>query len=579
MIDRDTQKRIVDMAAGREPVDLLITNAKVVDVFNQEIVEAPLAVGAGRIIGFGDYEAREILDAEGGCVVPGLIDSHVHIESSLVSPREFARAVLPHGVTTVIADPHEVANVRGIEGLRYILDASRDLPLNIYIQLPSCVPATDFENSGAKLYADDMLQLIDDEFVSGIGEVMNYPGVVSGDKDVLDKVHLGLSRGKVVDGHSPAITGKDFNAYVASGAKTDHECSTVEEMLERLRLGMYVLIREGSAAQDLTELVKGVTHKNFHRCAFCTDDRQPEDLINVGSIDDNIRKAVRLGLDPIMAVTMASLNAATCYGLHGTGALAPGWVADFLIVDDLAEFTVQQVYSAGRKVAENGSTIVSLPDTNADSVTNTVNIKEVVASDLELHFTSPRANVIIMQPQSLITKAAVRDVKLDSRGVFHCADNPGLLKMAVVERHNAIGNVGVGIIENYGLQNGAVATTVAHDSHNMVVCGDNDEDMLAAIRDLESMGGGITLCSKGKVVTHLPLPIAGLLSDKSAEEVAERLREMVEIAYRDFSVNPEIEAFMSLSFMTLPVIPEIKLTDSGLFDVRSFSFIPVCAEG
>ncbi len=579
MIDRDIRKRIVDMAAGREPADLLITNAKILDVFTHEIVESSLAVGAGLIVGMGDYEARDILDAKGACLVPGLIDSHVHIESSLVSPREFARAVVPHGVTTVIADPHEIANVCGLAGIRYMLDASRDLPMNVYIQLPSCVPATGFENSGAVLRAEDLAELIDEEFVGGIGEMMNYPGVVAADKDVLDKIWLGLSHGKVVDGHSPALSGRELNAYAASGVKTDHECSTVEEMRERLRMGMYVLVREGSAAHDLETLIKGVTRENFRRCIFCTDDRQPEDLLTEGSIDNNIRKAVRLGLDPVMAVVMASLNAANCYGLKGRGALAPGWIADFLLVDNLSDFTVQQVYVDGVKVAENGVTSITLADADDSAVTGTVRIGEVTAGDLEIKMPCPRANVISMLPRSLVTKAVVRDVQVDSKGVFQCRDNPGLLKLVVVERHHATGNVGVGLIENYGLKNGAVATTVAHDSHNIVVCGDNDEDMLAAIRDIEAMGGGITLVRDGEAVRHLPLPIAGLMSDKSAEEVAGQLKSMVEIAYHDFYINPDNEAFMALSFMTLPVIPEIKLTDQGLFDVRTFRHIPVCAEG
>ncbi|WP_147820674.1 adenine deaminase [Salidesulfovibrio onnuriiensis] len=578
MIDRDTQKRIVDMAAGREPADLLITNAKILDVFSHEIVESSLAVGAGRIVGMGDYEARETLDAKGAYIVPGLIDSHVHIESSLVSPKEFARAVVPHGVTTIIADPHEIANVRGLDGIRYMLDATRDLPMSVYIQLPSCVPATGFENSGAVLRAEDLAQLIDEEYVGGIGEMMNYPGVVAADKDVLDKVYLGISRGKVVDGHSPAISGRELNAYAASGIKTDHECSTVEEMHERLRQGMYVLIREGSAAQDLEALVKGVTDRNFRRCIFCTDDRQPEDLLTKGSIDNNIRKAVRLGLDPVLAVVMASLNAANCYGLKGKGAIAPGWVADFLLVDDLADFNVRQVYVDGVKVAENGVTSIKLADADDSTVTDTVHIQPVTAKDLEIKLPCPRANVISMLPHSLVTKAEVRDVRPDDMGLFQSRNNPGLLKLAVVERHHAIGNVGVGLIENYGLENGAVATTVAHDSHNIVVCGDNDADMLAAIKDIEAMGGGITLVREGKVVCHLPLPIGGLMSDRSAEEVAAQLKSMVEIAYRDFAVNPENEAFMALSFMTLPVIPEIKLTDQGLFDVRKFDYISVCAE-
>lgn len=573
----EEQKKLVDMAAGRIPADLLVTNARVVDVFSRQVVHGSLAVGCGRILGMGDYEARETLDAGGTYVVPGLIDAHVHIESSLVAPPEFARAVMPHGVTTVIADPHEIANVRGLTGIRYMLDASRHLPLGVFVMLPSCVPATAGEHAGAVLHAADLAELIDDPFVGGIGEVMDYPAVAGGDPQVLAKIALGLSRNKVVDGHSPMLTGMDLNAYAAAGVMTDHECSSLEEMQDRIARGMYVLLREGSAARDLQFLVPGVNEANCGRCVFCTDDRQPADLLENGSIDNNIRMAVSMGLDPLMAVSMATLNAAQCYGLRGKGALAPGRDADFLLVDDLENFEARAVYAGGKLVAENRTMLAELPDPDNTPVLDTVNIRPVTQADLSLALECPRANVIGIQPHSLVTEALVRDVVTDESGAFSCAKNPGLLKLAVVERHHATGNVGVGIIENYGLTNGAVATTVAHDSHNIVVCGDNDHDMLAAISDIESMGGGITLVRAGKVVAHLPLAVGGLMSEHDAGHVAEQLERMNRMAREEFSVNPDLEPFMTLSFMTLPVIPELKLTDSGLFDVRSFSLVPVCA--
>ncbi len=573
----EEQKSVVDMAAGRIPADMLVTNARVVDVFSRQVVEGSLAVGGGRILGMGDYEAREIVDAGGSYVVPGLVDAHVHIESSLVAPPEFARTVMPHGVTTVVVDPHEVANVRGLDGIRYILDTSRELPLCVYVMLPSCVPATSGEHSGAVLHAKDLAELIDDPFVGGLAEVMDYPATVGGDPEVLAKIALGLSRGKVVDGHSPMLAGLDLNAYAAAGVTTDHECSSLEEMYDRISRGMYVLLREGSAARDLQYLVPGVNDANCGRCVFCTDDRQPADLIANGSIDNNIRIAVSMGLDPVMALTMATLNAAQCYGLRDKGALAPGRDADFLLVDDLEHFEARAVYAAGRLVAEKGTMLAEMPLPDNSPVLDTVNIRPVEEKDLVLELEHSRVNVIGIQPQSLVTSALVRDVNVGAKGVFSCSENPELLKLAVVERHHATGNVGVGLIENYGLKNGAVATSVAHDSHNIVVCGDNDSDMLAAIRDIEAMGGGITLVRDGEVVAHLSLALCGLMSDRDAAYVAEQLESMNRVAREDFSVNPELEPFMTLSFMTLPVIPELKLTDSGLFDVRSFSLTSVCA--
>lgn len=573
----DEQKSIVDMAAGRIPVDLRVDNARIVDVFSREVIHGSLAVGNGRIVGIGDYAARDILDAKGSFIIPGLIDGHVHIESSLVAPPEFARAVLPHGVTTVIADPHEIANVRGLEGIGYMLESSRDLPLDVYIMLPSCVPATDGEHAGAILLSRDLATLIDHPFVGGIGEMMNYPAVAGGDAEVLAKIMLGLSRGKVVDGHSPAVGGLDLNAYAAAGVMTDHECSTVKEMHDRIARGMYVLMREGSAARDLQHLIPGVTEANSRRCVFCTDDRQPADLLTNGSIDNNIRIAVSMGVDPVLAVTMATLNAAECYGLRSKGALAPGRDADFLLVDDLRHFEARAVYAKGVLVAEGGGMIASLPTPDNSAVLNTVNIKPLSENPLSLMVPEGRANVIGIQPHSLVTKALVRDVVTDGTGQFSCARNPDLLKLAVVERHKATGNIGVGLLENYGLRHGAVATTVAHDSHNIVVCGDNDHDMLVAIHDIEAMGGGITLVRDGNVVAHLPLALGGLMSESDAEHVAKELKSMNTMARDEFSINPDLEPFMTLSFMTLPVIPELKLTDSGLFDVRSFSLVEVSA--
>lgn len=561
-----------DMATGRTPADLVVRNARIVDVFSGSVIEVPLAIGGGRFLGFFEADARATIDAEGRYLLPGLIDGHVHIESSLVSPAQFARLVLARGTTAVIADPHEIANVCGLAGLRYMLEATRDLPLDVRLALPSCVPATPFENAGAVLDAASLATLMDDPRVAGLGEMMNFPGVLSGDADVLDKIALALDRGKNVDGHSPGLAGRDLAAYAAASIATDHECTTVEEMHERIRLGMYVLLREGSAARDMTRLASGITRANARRCVFCTDDRQPEDILRDGHIDNHLRIAVRNGVDPVTAVTIATLNAAECFGLRDRGAVAPGRVADFVLVDDLKDFAVRKVYAGGRLVADAGEIVVPLPEHEDPAVRDTVRIRPLADDAFALAVPSRRAKVIGLRPHSLLTGALERDVPCDGAGRFTPTAGADLVKLAVVERHKATGNVGVGIIEGYGLRGGAIATTVAHDSHNIVVAGDNDADMLAAVRDIERMGGGITLCRAGNVLAHLPLPVAGLMSDRPAAEVSETFARMLHIARETLHVADTVDPFMTLSFLTLPVIPELKLTDRGLFDVRTFSF-------
>ncbi|MBU1002468.1 MAG: adenine deaminase [Proteobacteria bacterium] len=570
-------KTRIDMAMGREPVDLLVTNVKVLDVFSGTIFESPVAIGQGEFIGFGEYEAREVLDAGGRTMLPGLIDAHVHLESSMVSPRQFAACVLPRGTTTVIADPHEIANVLGADGIRYMLEATRALPLDVRIMLPSCVPATPFENAGAVLNAADLAPLLGLHGVLGLGEVMNYPGVIHADPQVLDKLLLAHQAGRMVDGHSPGVSGRELTAYAAAGIRSDHECSTPEELAERVRLGLYVLLREGSAARNLTTLLTGVTPENARRCLLCTDDREPADLLARGHIDHSLRLAVRSGLDPVTAVRMATLNTAECYGLAHKGAIAPAYQADFVLMDDLYDFVPQQVYVAGQLVAAQGRMIADLPDASIQAVSSTVHLAPLGPDSLELRLDRPRANVIGLIPDSLVTRALLRDVILDGNGRFLPHNNPGLSKLAVIERHKATGNVGLGIIEGYGVRGGAIATTIAHDSHNIVVAGDNDADMLTAVADIQAMGGGVTLCRAGEIIARLPLPIAGLMSDRPACEVAAQLGLMLQAAHEQLGVESAIQPFMTLSFLSLPVIPELKLTDTGLFDVRSFRHIGVCA--
>jgi len=490
------------------------------------------------------------------------------------SPSQFARVIVPRGVTSIIADPHEIANVKGIEGIKYIIEDSKRVPLDVYVMLPSCVPATNFENAGAILEAQDLKELMDEETVLGLGEMMNYPGVIFLDEKVIEK--LILFKDRVKDGHGPMIDGKDLNAYVAAGIMTEHECSTAEEVLNRLRLGMYILLREGSAARDLRNIIKVVNKDNLRRFLFCTDDKHPEDLINEGTIDYNIKLAIREGIEPIDAIKMATLNAAECYGLKGKGAIAPGYIADLVVIDNLEDFNIVKVFKNGKLVAENNQalfdTTIHLPKNMVDSV----RIRDVKVEDLQIPMKSNKANIIGVVENSIVTEKIVDEVNLVN-GYFDYS-NDDILKLVVVERHFATGNIGVGLIKNFKLKNGAIGSTVGHDSHNMIVVGDNDEDILAAIKELEIIGGGLTMVSRGKVLKSLPLEIAGIMTSRPIEETNRILKEMIDLSHKELKVNENIDPFMTLSFMALPVIPKLKLTDMGLFDVEKFEFIDISLE-
>ncbi|CCQ95098.1 Adenine deaminase [[Clostridium] ultunense Esp] len=564
-------ERIIKIAKGEIKAELVLKNANIINVFTNEIIKGDIAIERGKIIGIGEYEGIEEMDLEGKYLSPGFIDSHVHIESSMVTPGQFAKAILPRGVTAVVTDPHEIANVKGIEGIKYMLDESQDLPLDVYVMLPSCVPSTPFENTGAVLEAEDLEKLMNEERVLGLGEMMNYPGVIGGDEKVLKK--LALFQDKVIDGHGPLITAKELNAYVAAGVKTEHECSTKEEMIERLRLGMYIHIREGSAARNLKELIKAVDKDNLRRCLFCTDDKHPGDLLKDGSIDHNIRLAIKEGIDPIDCIKMASLNPAEAYGLKNKGAIAPGYKADLAVIDNLEDFNVIRVFKEGKLVAENHKPLFQIPSRDNSSMKNTVNIKRVEIESLRIPIKGEKVNVIKLLPHSLITEKVVKDVKdmVVEDGAFIRGDN--ILKVAVIERHNRTGNIGLALVEDFGLENGAIASTVAHDSHNIIVIGDNDGDMLLAIEELERVGGGLTMVSEGKVLDTLALTIAGLMSEEPLEQVDRKLNKMLEIAYGKLKVNENLDPFMTLSFIALPVIPDIKVTDLGLFHVGEFKFI------
>ena len=560
------------MAAGRVLPSLVLKNGKIVNVFSGEIVDGDIAIEGNKIVGIGNYEGVEEIDLAGKYVSPGFIDGHVHIESSLATPSEFAKAVVPRGTTTIIADPHEIANVCGMEGIEYMIEASENIPLGVYVMLPSCVPSTTFENAGAILRADDLKKLINHERVLGLGELMDYPNVIEGKSDIIDKIIM--ADGKIIDGHGPSIEGKDLNAYAAAGIRTEHECSTVEEMLDRLRLGMYILIREGSAARNLKDLIKAVNKENMRRCLFCADDKHPEDILLNGHIDHNLRLAVGEGIDPINAIQMATINAAECYGLKHIGAIAPGYDADIVVLEDLKEFKALKVFKKGKLVAEKNKALFNIAMGDYSKVTNTVHIKEVVEEDLRIRLESNRVNVIKILPRSLVTEKVEREVDIED-GFFKYNVNQDILKLVVVERHKATGNIGLGLVENFNLKGGAIASTIAHDSHNIIVIGDNDGDILLAIDEVTRVGGGITMASDGKIIQTLELPIGGLMSIEPIEKINSDLGEILDIAYEKLGVSKDIEPFMTLAFLALPVIPDLKLTDMGLFDVKNFKFTEI----
>lgn len=570
-LNTDPLKLRIDMAAGRELPELVLKNGRIVNVFSEEIVEGDVAIHQGVIVGVGHYRGQREIDLEGAYVAPGLIDGHVHIESAMVTPGQFAKAIMPHGTTTIIADPHEIANVCGLTGIQYMLDQSAQIPLEVYLMMPSCVPATPFENAGAVLMAPDMVAMLENPRVLGLGELMDYPGVVGARQDILDKIAVGA--GKLIDGHGPALSGKSLNAYVAAGIHTEHECSTEEEMLDRLRLGMYIQIREGSAARNLEALIKRVTPQNLRRVLFCTDDRHPGDILREGHIDNNVRTAIRKGMPPISAIRIATLNAAECYRLYNHGAIAPGYQADLIVFDSLERFNINQVFKKGQLVAEKGQALFDVAEQSGDQVRNTVKLHAMDLEQLKLKLEGDIANVIRLLPHSLVTEKVVRKVEV-AGGYFTHNEKLDILKLAVIERHKATGNIGLGLIENFRLRKGALASTVAHDSHNLIVAGTNDEDMLVAIEEIQRMGGGLVIACDGAVVKSLPLPIAGLMSDQPLKALDVELNALLETAY-GMGVNTTMDPFMTLAFLALPVIPDIKLTDLGLFDVTKFDFLGI----
>ena len=570
---KEMLKKRIDVAAGRVLADLVIKNCNVVNVYTGEIRQEDIAVSDGVIAGLGSYEGITELDASGSYAIPGLIESHIHIESAFVTPEEIGRLLVPRGTTTIIADPHEIVNVCGIKGMEYMLDAAKNTVLDIRYMMPSCVPSTFFEHGGAVIEAEDMREILQQDRVLGLGEFMNYPGVIAGVDRVLDK--LIAAEGKLVDGHCPNLEGKELNAYAAAGIHTDHECSTVKEMEERLRLGMYVLLRQGSACHNLKELLQGVTEQNSRRCLLCSDDRQPKTIFTEGHIDSHLRTCVEEGLDAVTAIRMATLNAAECFRLFDRGAIAPGLMADIVLVKDLKQFQVEKVVKSGRLVAQNGAYLLPVERKSIASVSGSFQVKDFGPQRLKLHLNTAEATVIDLIPGGVVTAKGQAKVKVGPDGDFLYDPEQDIVKMAVIERHHGTGNVGVGLLRGYGIRQGAVALSIAHDSHNIIAVGISNQEIACAVDALIAQRGGVVLVKDGKVLEQMPLPVAGIMSDQSGEWVDGMLTRLQAAAFEKLGVSREIEPLMTLCFMALPVIPEVKLTDMGLFDVTQFQFIPV----
>lgn len=575
---KEELKKLIDTAAGRIPADLVIRNCKVVNVFSGEITEGNLAFSGGQIAGMGDYEGKTVIDAEGRYAAPGFIDSHIHIESSYVCPEELGRLLVPHGGTTIMADPHEIVNVCGIPGLDYMMKAAENTVLDVKYELPSCVPATPWEHSGAVIDADAMKEPITREGIAGLGEFMNFPGVINAAESDIDKIMVAKEANKFIDGHGPGISGKELNAYSAAGIVGDHECSTVEEMKDRLERGMYILLRQGSACHNLRPLLKGLTPMNSRRCLLCSDDRQPKTMLHEGHLDNHLKICVEEGVDPVTAIRMATLNAAECFGLKDRGAIAPGYRADVVLLDDLKDFHVNRVFIEGALVAEEGNYLPEIKRYDISSVKGSVIVKDFSKEKFKMHLKSNKVNVIKILPGGVVTQKTTAEIKLDDQGEFVRDPEKDLVKVAVVERHQGTGNVACGFLEGYGIKEGAVALSVAHDSHNIIVVGVSDEEMEFAVNSLIKQEGGIVLVKEGKVIESMPMPIAGLMSDQSGEWVDQKLTDIHAKAYEELGICGDVEPVMTLCFMSLAVIPEVKLTDMGLFDVTTFSFIPVEAE-
>ena len=557
-------------ALGKKPVDLLIKNARLVNVISGEIHPANIAIVDGRIVGFGDYDAEETIDIDGEYLAPSFIDGHIHIESSMLTVPEFAKAVVPLGTGAVVADPHEFANVLGLDGIRYVLEERENLPLDIFVMLPSCVPATELESSGARLSAYDIHLLINEPRVVGVGEMMNYPGVISADREVLNKLYVG--RDKIVDGHAPGLSGKELNAYVLAGPRSDHECTTMEEAQEKLRLGLHIHLREGSSEKNMRDLLPLVSETNWNNFSFVTDDRHPASLVSEGHIDNNLRIAIQNGLDPITAFQIATINTARFYNLKNIGAIVPRYWADFVIFDDISDPRPRMVFKKGKLVAKDGKSLFNPSEAEHSHIRGTMNVARLDDNSFKIPAKGKRIRIIEVIPGQIITKNTIDDAKIEN-GYAIADPERDIAKFVVIERHRASGNIGKGFVRGFGIRNGAFASSVAHDSHNLGVLGTNDKDMLlAAIRVIE-LGGGLVIVSDGRVLAELPLPVAGLVSDKPLSEVKANVENLIETAKNIGCTLPD--PFAAMSFLSLVPIPALRLTDKGLVDSQKFKIIDV----
>ena len=562
--------RRLEAARGDRPVDLLFRGGKVVNVFTGELASTSVAVFDGVVVGFGERQANEIVELDGGILSPGFIDGHFHLESSLLIPAEFARAVLPHGTTTVVADPHEIANVAGIAGVQFMLEASEDIGLEVFYMAPSCVPATHLETAGAELSANDIEKLAQHPRVLGLAEVMNFPGVIMGDESMLDKLERFLD--KTIDGHSPGLSGAQLDAYLCGGIGSDHECTRLEEAREKLGKGMHIMLREGSQARDLEALAPLVTSQTKQRCMLVSDDCHPEDLLEQGHMNRVLKRAMELSIDPITAIQLASLNPARYFGLRSLGAIAPGYQADMVLLNSLQPLQIGRVYKKGKLVAKDGKCLLAKKPVAAEVQLISMNLEELKAEDLRLQVQGSEMRAIRAVPNTLITEEEIVTVA-DRQGQAVSDANRDLLKIVVIERHQGSGRKGFGFVRGLGLRKGALASTVAHDSHNLIVVGVSDSDMVVAANTLRELGGGLVVVSDGQVQAQLPLPVAGLMTAASLEQVVAWKKEVNQAA---LELGATLEhPFMALSFLALPVIPKLKLTDQGLVDVESFTHVPL----
>jgi adenine deaminase len=561
--------KLISVARGDAPADLVLKNARIINTFVGIIEEGNIAIVGDRIAGIGNYhKAKKIIDLKGSYIAPGLINGHTHIESSMLHPASYAQAVVPKGTTSIVTDLHEITNVAGLRGMQLVIKWAEKLPLDMFFMVPSCVPATNMETSGATISADDIKKALELPNVIGLGEMMNFPGVINGDRQVINKILA--ARNHVIDGHAPGITNKHLNAYLAADIRSDHETTSIDEGREKLKRGMYLMIREGSSAKNLAELLPLVNDRTYKRCFFVADDLTCTDLLYEGDIDAVVRKAIRLGLEPIRALQLATINTAEYFRLYDRGAIAPGYVANLITITDLASLVIDTVFYKGRPVAARGEYLLSIPDTSGETLTDTVHIKPFDVEALKLTANGESFPVIELVPEQIITRKRIERVKKENNTVLPDLEED-ILKLVVVERHKATGNIGRGLVKGFGLKQGAIASSIAHDSHNIVAVGTNDYDIFTAIKEIEKMHGGLVVCADGKTLATLPLPVAGLLSPEPLTTVVDKFNNLEKTVVSLGNLPPA--PFTLLSFLALPVIPELRLTDKGLVDVLEFKLI------